>query len=1532
MDTYDVLLTLFGRDEASQVFQQVGSNAQATLGQIEQSADQSASSISQKFAELGNSISSGLHTVDMSLMSFESANRSILSSLGATKSAMDYVYGTTSTAETNQVLMKNWQDETATYEELYNAVDKITDKSLTSMQDLVPAMNAFKASTQATGKVMKDNVAEGMAQFGAYVLSLTGSQQLAKTAMTDLSKGLVGKGAFSALDQYGVTKETLMARGWSGKNEDIEGYMKAVREVSGAVEELMDTSQGVDALMGKMWSRAGKRIGKEALPGVVNLKQAFMDLDEKLDGDLSTSVLRVSLLIEEASQKAHTLNTVFMGMQNAVRIIKAVATWYGFLDTETKNSLQSKQAENQEIALNNELLATNTDLRFANAEAMGFQGTMGEGVSYEGGEYYSESSDGDWSSDVMANTAGGILESKYQRYRDDSQSLEGKLAENRSGDRRTITPKASPLSIIPLLQDNQSFSDAEKAFITRKAWILHIGQMLDADEDMMGVIEKEVTEAFTNPRYASAPSNNTALEGFRSFFRSATDDGVAVEKAVKDYGTHQKDLKTALKGLFKAEDELDDIIPSTGMFGASFQNDLHRWQKEALDQLDDLDGVYDGPFTRLSNFLNEKKKRKLPEVNLSSGLDGFSKSIGKLGDSITSKISNPLKRLKNKYDVMGINLRALQGDTKSETMDNVWSKLKNSFKGLRGAKEVEEGAEDVVKGTTNVVRKTEQIAEAGKGAGAIAPTMGEASSGLSLLGLSEMGLVGAFTTLIVPTLAIAGVIAILIPIIAGLVMEALFFIQLVGQFMSSLDFSFDLSGIAEKFQELGTALAWLGVAMGSLVFVGLMTHLSNLIIGISNVQPLLQQAMGMLKGAVDSLNQFQYSTQLDPNVSENLTNLGTALNGVSTAMLSLVGIQLISNIGSLLTGFGKFGTLAGTFQKAKQDIQQAINAINQMDFSGIDEGRVETIKTTLEAISAFADAFKGLNDIRTTEAFGGLTSWLLSGGLFGGKGKSIAEAFNSAHQDIQEASSALSQYTDIQGVDETTVQNLQSVGNSISAVADAINNMRGIRDAYNWDDMVAGIFNIEGKSLASIFETAKGDIQAVSKQLKDLSSNISQVPEDLPEKLNTVNSSITGVSSAVQTIQSIKAVKSEDMTKKMTDAVASVKSAITQLGTITGGKVSEQLVTTLTNVNNAVGGVANTIKSILQIPNVDGENVLNQRITNAVSSVNTAITELGKINKGSIGEQLTTTLTHTANGMKGISTVVHSALGLPMIPKEVLALKIKNAVDSVSAIIDKLSGLKGKSVGAEVNESLNQVKTAVANLKETLKSANFTSQGKSMGSTLKSGFGSGLSGMGGKISSALSAGVNSSGAFSKGTAMGSYMKRGFATNFKVADVVRTEMGYVVEAITSGGSAINGAMAQVASEAVEAFKSGMNTGSPGDIARTMEAEMGYTHGFIKTGGATNVRAIGQLASNLVQGFRPVLQNVNGIIDNNRINGLRNMNSNVANYNSQRPVSIMIGEGAIQLDARNLTTAESRQVMVNALEGLDVIQSVNIKGLQ
>ncbi|MBO6274075.1 MAG: hypothetical protein J6M91_00790, partial [Methanobrevibacter sp.] len=298
--TEQILLTLGARNNASNVF-----------GQVDRDAKSMASSISSTISNLNNG-----------LMNIGSVTDNVMQGLTG-KSAMDNILGTTSKAETNSVLLKNMLDDTEKhYDSFYEKVDKTTDSSLTSMQELIPALKAFKSATGATDKEMT-NITDEMANFGAAVLAQTGSTDLAQQSMMDLSKGV--KGAFASLDQYGITQDALERTGyWNGDEKDVEGFMKAVQKVTGSTEELMETNTGLDALIGKAFSRAGKKMGNEFLPWIKDIKRGFLDLDEELGGNLTASMLAVSGGVEVMNQGLWNVSTTVNGVRDLADAFRSV--------------------------------------------------------------------------------------------------------------------------------------------------------------------------------------------------------------------------------------------------------------------------------------------------------------------------------------------------------------------------------------------------------------------------------------------------------------------------------------------------------------------------------------------------------------------------------------------------------------------------------------------------------------------------------------------------------------------------------------------------------------------------------------------------------------------------------------------------------------------------------------------------------------------------------------------------------------------------------------------------------------------------------------------------------------------------------------------------------------------------------------------------------------------------------------------------------------------------------------------------------
>ena len=270
--------------------------------------------VDKDFPSMASNITSAVSNISSGMMNVGAVTDNMMQGLTG-KSALDNIIGTSSKAETNQVLVKNMLDDAEkNFDSFYQNVDEVTDKSLTSMQELMPALKAFKSATGATDKDVQ-SVTDEIANFGAAVLAQTGSTDMAQQSMMDLSKGI--KGAFASLDQYGITQDALQRTGyWNGDEKDVKGFMKAVDKVTGSTEELMETNAGLDAQIGKAFSRAGKKMGNEFLPWIKDIKRGFLDLDDELGGNLTASMLAVSGGVEVMNQGLWNVSTTVQGIKD----------------------------------------------------------------------------------------------------------------------------------------------------------------------------------------------------------------------------------------------------------------------------------------------------------------------------------------------------------------------------------------------------------------------------------------------------------------------------------------------------------------------------------------------------------------------------------------------------------------------------------------------------------------------------------------------------------------------------------------------------------------------------------------------------------------------------------------------------------------------------------------------------------------------------------------------------------------------------------------------------------------------------------------------------------------------------------------------------------------------------------------------------------------------------------------------------------------------------------------------------------------
>ncbi len=777
----------------------------------------------------------------------------------------------------------------------------------------------------------------------------------------------------------------------------------------------------------------------------------------------------------------------------------------------------------------------------------------------------------------------------------------------------------------------------------------------------------------------------------------------------------------------------------------------------------------------------------------------------------------------------------------------------------------------IAKNTTTVVKDAEVVASQ-------APAAEAAAAGTTATGGAMSGIATAFTSMIVPLLAIAAVVAVMIPIIAGLAAEALIFIKGIQLLIDALDFdSIDLTGAIDAIKQIGQAMFEMGVAMGAMTFSNIMTGLAVLTSGVTGLINPVQVAGQMLIQAADELQVFK-NVKIDKSVPDNIKSISTSLKLVSDAMTSLTNVTMNMAMGNLMTLGGLLGNVNDAISTAKDELTHAANEISQLkNIPDLDQGAVDKLKKVSESLKSVATAMEALRSLRDGQNWDNLFSGLTN--LFGGA--DIQSALLSVRDDVYKASNALSQFNGVADIPDGVSQKLKKVADSLKSVSESVEALRKMRDDYNWDSSWGNIF--QGTDIVGAINAVRSDLYSVSASLRSL-NDMSAIPEGTGQKIQRVTWTLNNVMTAITALKSVQ------------DNIN---------GGLLGGGLDLSGVTTLIgNAGNTIRQVATRIASLSSIANVpEGLGGKIQRVTWSVNNLRASV---GAFN------------------------------GFPQADQGAVQ-KVQSAVTTVRNVATQLNNLQGAGVNGGIGQLLASVLSAVTQLKATLASVSggFVSSGISIGSNLKKGINQGLNGLPAIVGSKVTAagGVGASRSWTAGARMGISMDNGFRSAFKISNIISSEMNFAVQAVNNGTGPLVTAVHEMAEKAVQEAQNTIDQHSPGRIARMFGAEMNYSAGLVTSQGQNLINATQGIASSVVGAWNPNFGVGTAFSSSDwtsRLNSMQSMSQASTTGSASGNVNIIVGEGAVQLDARNLTTEESRQIMINAIEGLDAVSSVNLNG--
>ncbi len=346
----DVMIMFEGVDNVSNVT----SGIKSEINGIGSSASASGGSITGALSEAASS--------------FGTLNGIIASTVGvlAGKSLSDLIVGNAETKETNQVLLTGMADTESGVNSLYDTIDNATNQSLVSMNQLIPALKTFSAETGLNGSSLEEVVPQ-FAQFGSYMLAMTGSSEIATTAMTKLSNGIYGSSQF--LKRYGISQEVLKEKGWSGQEDDVTGYMDAVIKAIGNTNEFMNTTEGAVMTLNKRFSTAGKSIGEEVIPMIKKAAQSLVALNDWSGGQLFKDFLYLASGVDILIAGLGQFTVIVKGFESVIQSLKA----FGAVGTAIKSKfvgadkLAEGASKDKEAAGNAKVSASNKELTVSNA-------------------------------------------------------------------------------------------------------------------------------------------------------------------------------------------------------------------------------------------------------------------------------------------------------------------------------------------------------------------------------------------------------------------------------------------------------------------------------------------------------------------------------------------------------------------------------------------------------------------------------------------------------------------------------------------------------------------------------------------------------------------------------------------------------------------------------------------------------------------------------------------------------------------------------------------------------------------------------------------------------------------------------------------------------------------------------------------------------------------------------------------------------------------------------------------------------------
>lgn len=909
------------------------------------------------------------------------------------------------------------------------------------------------------------------------------------------------------------------------------------------------------------------------------------------------------------------------------------------------------------------------------------------------------------------------------------------------------------------------------------------------------------------------------------------------------------------------------------------------------------------------------------------------------------ELGNKVQNTSNK--VYSKNLLKSPKGIKDQVSDGWDSSIINRIKNYsKSQEEISDALDTAIDGVDIVADKSKSMKKSGQAmeglsevAGMIPAGVGaEAAAGATEATAASAGLSGlgaSISSMLAPLLTIAAVVAIMIPVVVALAAEALIFIRALAEVFKALNFDkLDLSGDIDGLKQIGVAIWELCKAMAAVVATSWLTMVYQGISAIMLFNDPIKVAVDELKKTATLIKGFADIT-IPENVPSNLQALSTSLGAVAKAMWSLESVGVSVLAGSVLTLNGYLGTLSQNLAIAKKELTESAKQINSMsDLDTIDEGVASKLEAVTSSLANVGKAMGALSDVNWDINMGNIVNL---GGAFG----TITSHLEDAKDEIIKAAPVINQFSSLPDIDQSAGEKLKKVSDGIKNVADSLKSLNSLSSSMGGDNGALGTI-LKKLQIGESIRAAKSALTDAAKQLQGL-NDLPDIPDGIKTKLSKIGSTTATVINTLKPLTSIQNmnVNSASIASKVAQARYAISNSAIHLASLSGiSTIPDDIPTKLSKVGSTAATLINTLKPLTSIANSEvNAGAINAKVAQARYAISNAATHIASLaGISTIPENIGETLNRVSTSARQVATAATNLNTIPVVTAT--SANIMLAVIAIKTAIMQLNSLAGTTLNGGIGALLTSVTNALNQLKTTLyaMSSGFYSAGANIGLSIVNGVNTGLAPLSGitiaRVASATNSAVGTG--RSGGAKIGRAVTQGFKQNLKMAQAMKQEMSYVTQAVNNGISAAKTAARNGAQDVVAEFKRGIETGSPGAMAWATYDEMNYINDFIVSEGKNVVASAKRLGQNIVTGFGNPSLNVGlGSVPTDynleQLHGMRTLTSTAQWGKSIQNVELHIHEGAVQLDARNLTTRESKQIMINALEGLDAVTNINIKGI-